>query len=158
MISSESRQGRHLFVSNRLDLVFRTKHDHQCIPEDLQSRLWAYIGGICKRLEWKLYQVGGARDHVHIFFGLPSSMALGAAVRKIKSNSSAWLRQQPHMAKFEWQKGYGAFSVSISHSDATMAYIRKQKDHHARRDFDGELQEIMRRHGVVPRDSGHGRR
>ena len=154
MTSSESRQGRHTFVSNRIHIVFRTRRDHQFISDELQRRLWAYIGGIVKRIELKLYQIGDSRDHVHIFLGLPSSITLGSAVQQIKSNSSAWVRQQPHMAKFEWQEGYGAFSVSISHSDATMAYIRGQKEHHAKRDFDNELREIMRRHGVVPTGLG----
>lgn len=154
MISPQSRQGRHTFVSIRIHLVFRVRRGFPLIRDELQDRLWAYIGGITKRLGLKLYQVGGAGDHVHVFFGLPSSVTLSSIVQKLKSNSSTWLRQQPQMARFEWQEGYGAFSVSVSHADATMAYIRGQKEHHAKRNFDAELQEIMKKHGVVPTGLG----
>lgn len=58
------------------------------------------------------------------------------------------------MARFQWQEGYGAFSVSVSHTDATMAYIRGQKQHHAKRDFEAEFADIARKHGVVPTGFG----
>ena len=116
----------------------------------MQPTLWAYIGGIATHAGLKLYQVGGERDHAHVFFGLPSTVTVAQAVQKIKAKSSAWIRQQPNMSRFEWQESYGAFSVSVSHTDVTMAYIRGQKEHHAKRDFDGELAEIMKKHGVVP--------
>lgn len=154
MFSSESRQGRHTFVSIRVHAVFRVRRGFPLLKDELQGDLWAYIGGIAKRLDLTLYQVGGAHDHAHVFFGLPASVTLSSVVQKMKSNSSAWLRQQNGMARFEWQEGYGAFSVSVSQTDATMAYIRGQREHHARRDFDGELREIMKRHGVVPTGLG----
>jgi REP element-mobilizing transposase RayT len=158
MISSECRQERHNFVSVRIHLVCRVRRGFPLIKEELQDRTWAYIGGIVRRLDLTLYQVGGQRDHAHIFFGLAGSIALSSVVQRIKSNSSAWLRQQPGMARFEWQQGYGAFSVSVSHTDRTMAYIRGQREHHARRDFDAELREIMRRHGVALKGSRTGQK
>jgi REP element-mobilizing transposase RayT len=154
MNTSESRQGRHIIVSLRVHLVFRVRRGFPLIKEELQERTWAYLGGIAKRLNLKLYQVGGVADHVHVFFGLPASITLSSVVQRLKSNSSVWLRQQHGMARFEWQEGYGAFSVSVSHTDATMAHIRGQKAHHAKRDFDAELREIMKRHGVVPTGLG----
>lgn len=79
---------------------------------------------------------------------------MAGAVQALKAKSSAWIREQPNMAKFQWQEGYGAFSVSASHTDATMTYIRGQKEHHAKRDFDGEFAAIMKKHGVVPTGLG----
>jgi putative transposase len=154
MISSESRQGWHNFVSNRLHLVFRIRRGFPSIPDNLQLKLWAYMGGIAKRMGLVLYQVGGAKDHVHVFFGLPASVTLASVVQKFKLNSSGWIRQHPNMGRFEWQEGYGAFSVSVTHTDVTMAYIRGQKEQHAKRDFDAEMRVLMEKHGVVPTGLG----
>jgi hypothetical protein len=50
--------------------------------------------------------------------------------------------------KFSWQEGYGAFSVSASQKDKTIAYIRGQKEHHRRRTFQEEFLEFLNKHGV----------
>ena len=44
---------------------------------------------------------------------------------------------------FQWQEGYAAYSVSISHTDITVRYILNQHEHHKRRTFDQELAEIV---------------
>ena len=49
---------------------------------------------------------------------------------------------------FEWQEGYAAFSVSISHTDATVAYIHNQREHHAKRGFDQELARMLEQHHI----------
>ena len=42
----------------------------------------------------------------------------------IKGGSSAWVSERfPSHRKFGWQEGYGAFSVSVSMVDKTIAYI-----------------------------------
>jgi putative transposase len=48
---------------------------------------------------------------------------------------------------FEWQEGYGAFSISISGIDETTAYIRNQTEHHRSRSFREEFAMMLRRHG-----------
>ena len=50
--------------------------------------------------------------------------------------------------RFAWQEGYGVFSVSISHVDATIAYIHNQREHHKRKSFEEEFAEILRLHGL----------
>jgi putative transposase len=49
---------------------------------------------------------------------------------------------------FEWQKGYGAFSVGCSQVNATVAYIAGQQEHHRKRDFQAEFLSILKRHGI----------
>ena len=50
--------------------------------------------------------------------------------------------------KFEWQKGYGAFTVSSSNVPAVGRYIRNQEEHHRRRSFRDEYIELLNRHGI----------
>ena len=51
-------------------------------------------------------------------------------------------------ARFEWQRGYGAFSVSQSMSNTVKNYIARQRQHHTRRTFEDEYLEMLRKHEV----------
>ena len=139
---------KHTHVSVRIHCVFGTKDRQPVIAEEFQPRLWQFLGGIARRLEMKAIAVGGTRDHVHILLLLPPTIPLAEAVQKLKANSSRWMREQTGK-RFEWQEGYAAFSVSISHTDATVAYILNQRAHHARRGFGEELGRILARHGMA---------
>ncbi|PYL67940.1 MAG: hypothetical protein DMF20_02160 [Verrucomicrobia bacterium] len=88
---------------------------------DLRERLWPYLGGIAKQNQMKALAISGAADHVHILLCLPATLSVAKAVQLLKGNSSKWIRETfPKMHFFAWQKGYGAFSVSISGVDATV--------------------------------------
>ena len=41
-----------------------------------------------------------------------------------------------------WQEGYGAFSVSNSHVDAVINYIKGQEEHHKKVSFQDEFRKI----------------
>jgi len=133
-------------VSNRVHVIFSTKERTPWIMPEQQQRLWAYIIGIGKRLDIAVLAIGGMEDHIHVLIALPATVPLAKAVQAIKSNSSRFVRQR--VIEFEWQKGYGGFSVSASAMDATVEYIRNQKKHHQKRDFKAEFLGFVKRYGV----------
>jgi hypothetical protein len=45
--------------------------------------------------------------------------------------------------KFNWQKGYGAFSYSRSQINSVAKYILNQEEHHKKRSFKEEYLEIL---------------
>jgi putative transposase len=49
---------------------------------------------------------------------------------------------------FEWQKGYGAFSVSYSQVSVVQRYVRTQEEHHSKRNFEEELIAILNAHEI----------
>ena len=49
---------------------------------------------------------------------------------------------------FQWQRGYGAFSVSSSVVDSVIRYIAHQREHHQKRSFQDEYLEFLNRHGI----------
>jgi len=57
------------------------------------------------------------------------------------------------MHSFAWQQGYGAFSVSVSGVDATVAYIRNQPEHHRTRSFREEYVAMLKKHGFAHEES-----
>jgi len=140
----------HSYVSNLMHCTFSTKERYPWINSDLESRLWPYIGGIAREHRMKALAIGGVFDHVHALLSLPSTMSFAKAVQLIKGGSSKWIHDEfRHLKKFEWQEGYGAFSVSASQVARTIAYIERQKEHHRKRTFKEEFITLLDKHHVV---------
>ena len=49
---------------------------------------------------------------------------------------------------FEWQKRYGAFSVSPTALNAVESYIKSQKEHHSKISFTDEYLELLQKSGL----------
>ena len=129
----------HTYCSALFHCIFSTKERRRAISSELQERLWACMGGIARENEMKSLAVGGTDDHAHILLSLPSSVAIAEAMRKIKGGSSRWLHESCGITDFEWQQGYGAFTIGWSQVDATVKYIAGQQEHHRKRDFQAEF-------------------
>ena len=107
------------------------------------------MGGIARESKFKLLKAGGVTDHIHLLLSLPSTIAIARAIQIIKGNSSKWIHATiPRCESFEWQEGYGAFSLGISAIDDTQAYIENQAEHHRRRSFREEFEAILKRHSI----------
>lgn len=128
-------------------MVFSTKQRRSSIPAEMQDRLWAFLGGIARRNGFKAIAVGGTDNHVHMLLSLPATMPLATAMQLLKGGSSKWLNEtiEPH---FEWQQGYGAFSVSVSHQRQTIFYINSQAEHHRTRNFEEEFISFLKKHDI----------
>jgi REP-associated tyrosine transposase len=139
----------HSYVTNLMHCVFSTKERFPLITSDLEVRLWPYLGGIARENRMKAIVIGGTSDHVHALLSLPATTSFAKAAQLIKGGSSKWIHDtfREHR-KFAWQEGYGAFSVSSSQVDKTIAYIRRQKEHHRRRSFQDEFIELLEKHGI----------
>jgi len=63
-------------------------------------------------------------------------------------HSFKWLHETfPKLRSFDWQEGYGAFSIGVSGINATVAYIRAQTAHHRKHSFREEFVAMLHRHG-----------
>jgi len=138
----------HTSTHNYLHIVFGTKERASSIPELMQPRLWAYMAGICKNYAIVAFAIGGMEDHVHLLGRLPPTLSLAKALSVVKANSSRWMKR--HRLRFDWQIGYGAFSVSKSNLAAVIRYIRDQKRHHRKMTFAEEYRALFKLHGDEP--------
>ena len=69
---------------------------------------------------------------------------LSDLVKDIKANSSKWINEKQFLnRKFEWQNGFGAFTVSQSGVNAVIRYIKNQEKHHQRTTFRQEYIEFL---------------
>ena len=121
-------------------LVFSTKGRRPLLRDEERGELHAYIAGILKNHDSPLIEINSVHDHIHILFAQSKNYAPAKIVEQVKTWSSAWLKQQhAWYADFAWQRGYGEFSVSPRQVEAVRRYIRRQQEHHARKNFQTEF-------------------
>ena len=111
------------------------------IDDGWRSELHAYIGGTVRRLGATPTMVGGTADHVHLLVGLRGTHSIGDLVREVKKAAHGWASER--FDGFEWQEGYGAFSVSPGDSARVTAYIANQIEHHRHLSSADELRALM---------------
>jgi REP-associated tyrosine transposase len=139
----------HSHVSNLTHVVFSTKGRRQRITRELEPRLWAYIGGIGRENRMNALAVGGVEDHIHVLLSIPATISISRAVQLFKGGSSRWIHETfPEQSEFEWQQGYGAFSIGAAGIKPTIAYIESQREHHQRRTFEEEFALFLQKNGI----------
>ena len=130
--------------------IWSTKNRHPWLSEDLQPRLWEYLAGIALSKKMRPLCIGGYSDHAHVLVRLPANLDVSKAVQLLKGPSSKWLHEtfQKDMHEFEWQDGYGAFTVSQSQIPDVFDYIKNQKEHHRVKTFQEEFVAFLDRHEI----------
>jgi REP-associated tyrosine transposase len=107
------------------------------------------MGGIARENRMRAMAIGGTTDHVHMLVSLPATMSVAKGIQLIKGGSSKWVHDEfSKYRKFEWQDGYGAFSVSASRMKTVINYIDRQKEHHRKETFEEEFIEFLEEYGV----------
>ena len=134
-------------ISLNVHLVFSTKDRLQLIKIEWQERFHAYLGGIVKGLEAVPLAIGGISDHVHLLVSLKSKHRLDYFLRELKADSSGWVHKEL-TKNFQWQTGYGAFSVSPNSINGVKKYILNQAEHHRTKTFEEEYLELLKASGV----------
>ncbi len=130
-------------------VVFSTKYRRRSIRDEFRERLYEYIGGIIRGQKGRLIEIGGIEDHVHLLVNLSPSLAVSNVIRDMKANASKWANELSDIEhRFEWQKGYSAFTVSYSQIEAVQSYIRNQREHHRTKSFEDEYSEFLNRHNI----------
>jgi REP element-mobilizing transposase RayT len=141
------------YISNLVHFVWGTANREPLIRDSWRAQLHAYIGGILKNKDAKMLAAGGIADHVHVLASLPATVTLSEIASAMKSNSSRWIHENaPQCKGFDWQTGYGAFTVSKSSEPRVKAYIQNQEEHHHHRTFESEFKELLDKHGIPYED------
>ena len=139
----------HSFVSCLIHCVWATEERRPLIDPSLQPRLWPYLGGIARENSIKTLVVGGVENHVHLLLSIPSTLSVAKSIQLLKGNSSKWIHETfPEQRGFEWQEGYGAFSIGVSGVGDTTKYIEGQAEHHRKMSFQEELEMFLKKHGM----------
>jgi REP element-mobilizing transposase RayT len=76
------------YTSILVHYVFATHERRPLVSDELQPKLWAYMGGITRTNGMKALAIGGMRNHVHLLLSLPATITIAKAVQLIKAGSS----------------------------------------------------------------------
>ena len=137
------------YTSLHYHIVFSTKNREPLISQEIEGRIWSYVGGIARKHRMTALQVGGVEDHIHALVAAPATLAPMQMAQFLKGDSSKWMHGEfPRLAGFAWQDGYGAFTVSRSNVSSVMTYIQNQREHHRKRTFQEEYRELLEKHGI----------
>jgi len=137
-------------AKNLIHLIYSTKQRAACLDESIRPDLYAYKAGILQNWDSPAIIIGGMPDHIHVLFVLSKNQSLVKVVEEVKKSSSKWLKQAaPTLREFQWQNGYGAFSVSPSNVATVKRYIQNQEAHHRKKSFQEEFREFLQRHEVA---------
>lgn len=136
-------------VKNYIHIVFSTKLRKPFIDEKIENELFAYLGGVCNKLDCTVLKVGGYLNHVHILCMLSKNTTLSKLLQDLKSNSSKWIKTKgENYQNFFWQDGYGAFSVNPSEVEIVVNYIANQKEHHSKKNYQDEFRAFLEKYEV----------
>jgi putative transposase len=139
----------HTYTNLLTHVIFSTKDREPLIVPALHDDLLAYLGGIVRELGGVLRAANARPDHVHLLCSLPPTVATADALRVVKTNSSRWVHRDRQVLGFDWQAGYGAFSVSHSQTPAVVRYIGGQEMHHRHVTFQEELIAFLKKNGIT---------
>ena len=134
----------HTFAHNLMHCVFSTKQRVALIRDP--EALWRYAVGLAYQKDVHVVSAGGTNNHVHLLLLLPQTSTLAKVMQEIKANTSRWLRETSRA--FQWQEGYGAFSVSHSQREVVARYIANQAEHYRKRSFEEEFIALLRKSGI----------
>ena len=134
-------------------IVFAVKGRNNYISENWKSELYKYISGIIANKDQKLMIVNGMPNHIHLLIGTKPNCNLSDLIRDIKANSSKWINEKKFTNfHFEWQTGFGAFTVSQSVVSNVIEYIKNQEEHHRKKTFKEEYVEFLKAYQIDFKD------
>ena len=134
-------------------LIFSPKNRMALIEKTWKEELEKYITGIIQNHGHKMLAIGSMPDHVHIFIGYNVNQLIPNLIEEIKTSTNSWIKgKKLSKFKFDWQKGYGAFTHSHSQINEVVQYIINQEHHHRKKSFREEYMDILLKHDISYRD------
>lgn len=132
-----------------IHVVFAVKHRKSSLKNEWKKDFFAVIGNLINETGSKTIIVNGMEDHVHCFIGYKPKESISDIIQSVKSKSSRWLNKSGKLNhRFEWQKGYGAFSYSKLDINRVYNYIKNQEEHHKKMSFKEEYIDLLKRFNV----------
>ena len=128
--------------------VFATKNRVPLLQKETRYDVQKHIITNCKNKQIFLQEINGYTEHLHCLLSLGKNQTISNLLQLIKGESSNWINKNKLIpAHFSWQDDYYAVSVSESQVEKVIQYIRNQEAHHAKKTFEQEVDEFMKRYG-----------
>ncbi|MFN0119031.1 MAG: transposase [Blastocatellia bacterium] len=135
-------------------LTFSTRDRTAWILPELEEALHGRLAGVLRDCRSEALMLGGDRDHIHALVALSPAWAVADVVGEMKTSSMAWVRAHYRdLDRFQWQNGYGAFSVGQSGVAPVKRFIGAQKTSHRRTSFQDEFRRLCQKYEIAIDDA-----
>ncbi|MWB95501.1 IS200/IS605 family transposase [Flavobacterium sp. GA093] len=137
------------FIKVYIHFIWSTKNRIPFLnTPDLRLKVWNHIKENAKEKGIYVDFINGYSDHCHCLISLGADQNIQKTMQLIKGESSFWInKNQLTKEKFEWQEEYFALSVSESVVNRVRDYIKNQAEHHKKKTFQEEYNEIISKYG-----------
>jgi putative transposase len=120
------------------------------ITADFETQLYKYMTGIIQDHGHKMLIINGLADHIHVLAGIRPVESISDICEYLKASSSKWINENGFTKdKFQWQRGFGAFSYSLSDLPNVYHYIEMQKLTHESIRFKDEYLSLLNEYDVA---------
>jgi REP element-mobilizing transposase RayT len=137
-----------------IQAVFAVKYRAAMIDLAWKEELCAVIGNLINETGCQSLIVNGVEDHIHCFFRLSPSISLSDVMKSAKAKSSKWINESSYLQeRFEWQRGFGAFSYTQSHGENVYHYVKNQEQHHQKIKFLDEYTHLLKQNHIDYEDA-----
>jgi putative transposase len=127
--------------------VWSTKERCPYMSDEILKKITQHIKKKIIEQKCAVKAINGMEDHIHCLFLLNMNISLKEIMMNVKGETSHWINESGfYKEKFEWQAGYGAFSVSESVLHKIENYIINQKGHHKEMEFKKEWELLIGKH------------
>ncbi len=136
------------YVRIWLHVVFGTKNREKYITDNVRNKVIDHILENAKMKGIFIDTIGGYKEHLHCLISLGTEQNVAKIINLIKGESSYWINKNKITEmKFEWADEYFAASVSESQINKIRNYIKKQVEHHRKKNYSEEYDEFMKKYG-----------
>ena len=121
---------------------------------EFRKLVWNHIRENAIKKDIYIDFINGYEDHCHCLISLNINQSVDKIMQLIKGESSFWINKNTNLfpsmkgRKFEWQDEYFALSVSESVVNKVRNYIKNQEEHHKKKTFKEEYDEIIEKYNI----------
>lgn len=137
------------FVKVYIHFVWSTKNRRPFLnTKEIRTKVWNHILDNAKEKGIFIDFINGYSDHCHCLISLGLDQTIQKVMQLVKGESSFWINKNGLLdEKFEWQDEYFAVSVSESMIEKVRKYIANQEEHHKKKSFQEEYNELIAKYG-----------
>ena len=112
--------------------------------------MWFHIKEKAEKKQIYIDFVNGYDNHCHCLVSLRFDQTMKFVMQMTKGESAYWFNKQAFIIDtFPRQDEYYAVSVSKSEIKRVRNYIKNQESHHRKVQFQSELDEYIKKHGLM---------
>ncbi len=127
-----------------IQTIFAVKYRDALIDKKWKHSILEVTGNLINDAGCQSLIINGVEDHIHCFFELKPTVQISELMKTVKAKSSKFINDNKLVGnRFEWQRGYSAFSYSQSQIDQVYRYVSNQEEHHKMVDFKTEHRDLL---------------